>query len=96
MTDTPTDGQIGRQRDKIDKGDENEYIVYYVLNSSSWIIYSCCAMDEILVTLFHHWEFLPPEKRDQQVLDKTLPKAKACMDYIEKTLEGREYILGKE
>ncbi|PVD38534.1 hypothetical protein C0Q70_01150 [Pomacea canaliculata] len=38
---------------------------------ADWIIYSCCAMDEILVTLFHHWELLPPEKKDQQVLDKT-------------------------
>ncbi|KAK7507821.1 hypothetical protein BaRGS_00000786 [Batillaria attramentaria] len=61
-----------------------------------WILYTTSTMDEAMERLFMQWWMFKPEEQDKQIVAKARADSELCLDNLERALEGKDFILGKE
>nr|KAG5713914.1 hypothetical protein BaRGS_024541 [Batillaria attramentaria] len=61
-----------------------------------WILYISCTLDEAMERLCNQWMILTPDQQDKQIVAKARADSEFSLDIIERALEGRDFLLGKE
>ncbi|KAK7507973.1 hypothetical protein BaRGS_00000938 [Batillaria attramentaria] len=62
----------------------------------NWILYISCTLDEAMERLCNQWMILTPDQQDKQIVAKARADSEFSLDIIERALEGRDFLLGKE
>lgn len=61
-----------------------------------WIVYASATMDEPGIQTLFHTRFLPPERRDPQVVERHRGTLETIIRHLAAGLSGRSYLLGEQ